>query len=143
MLHASWYTFIFLCIHTYIHIYIYIYPSIFLHIDLYRHTYMRVCWEFIGWPWYSYEKWPNEVYFSKLSPLWSTHFFHRCGCAWILLIKKLSMAVMMLSYDLFSLPVCVCVCVCVCVIIIGLWVGWLVCFRAYLPRLEFWKLFFI
>ena len=32
--------------------------------------------------------WQKEVYFSTYSHLWSPHFFHQCGSAWIQLINS-------------------------------------------------------
>ena len=50
--------------YTYIYIYIYICRSVIRSIGIRR---------------YSYEMWPIDVYFSTWSPLWYSHFSHRCS----------------------------------------------------------------
>ena len=67
-----------------------------------RHTCMRVSWKvhclygILLWGLFK----PNEVYFFNIVPL---SFFRRYCSAWIPLVKKISTADMMSSYELFCL----------------------------------------
>ena len=42
----------------------------------------------MSWLWCNGQIWPNMVYFSTLSPLRSTHFFHQCCSAWMPVVNS-------------------------------------------------------
>ena len=98
-------------------------PKIYIYIYIYI---LGSAEKFIGWPKYSYEMWPNEVYFSTKSTMPSPHFFHHCCCAWISLEKKVCNSRYDISQWIFcpllyiyiyiyiyNIYIYMCVCVCV------------------------------
>ena len=55
--------------------------------NTYIHTYIQMRVGLSNWQRYLHGMWPN-VYFSRYFLLWSTHFFQRCGRAWISLVRN-------------------------------------------------------
>ena len=73
--------------------------------------------QFIGWLWYSCRILTQMWFISTLSPLRSTHFFHRCCSAWILVArsspsswssKKKSSTADMISSSVYWFPAKLC-----------------------------------